>query len=387
MKAEFYREQIATLLDMIEQGEGDQAEHTEVLRAADSLDPRLLASEKNMFRSVPLLVAHSGEIPNSGDYIVHEFDQRSWLIVRGDDGVARAFYNYCQHRGTKLVHDERGCRKRFSCPYHAWTYGVRGQLVGVPRADLFPGLNKQSKGLKPGHLQEAFGFLWLTQEASVVHSVEDYLGALAPEFKALNLGEHHVYFDKTRALNANWKFPLYAFLESYHINTLHKNSIAEFFFENIALSEQLDPHIRSFVPRKNAPELADADLSEVSISEYITPTNIVFPNVCMIAHPTSYTVISMFPGDTPGTSTWRHMLLVPHAPETDAERAHFDKTVAVLDGITYEKEDFWVSEQIQEGINAGAIDQLLLGRNEYMIKVFSDTIQRYLLGRQLDLYP
>jgi phenylpropionate dioxygenase-like ring-hydroxylating dioxygenase large terminal subunit len=330
--------------------------------------------EKALFRTLPLLVAHSSEVSQPGDYVVRELDGTSWLLVRGDDGVVRGFYNYCQHRGTKLVHDQMGCTRRFVCPYHAWTYGVKGNLLGVPRADLFPGLDKSQLSLKSVDVEEAHGFVWLTQVASEKRSIYDYLGGLNTEFEELGLANYQVYFDKIRTLKANWKLPIFAFLESYHISTLHRDSIAEFFIENIAFSEQFGPHIRSFVPRTNVLDLQTANLEEVQIAEYITPTNIVFPNVCMIAHPTSYSVISMFPGASPAESLWRHVLLVPELPVSDAQKAHYDKTIKVLDETTYQNEDFWVSEQIQEGINAGAINELLLAKNELMLKVFNDTV-------------
>ena len=388
MKASFYSEQIATVLDMVEHNKGDEADQTGTMSVADVIDPRRLQSEKEMFRRQPLLIAHSSELAAAGDYKVRELDGRSWLLVRGKDGIARAFLNYCQHRGTRLEQEKSGCKHRFSCPYHAWTYDTSGALVGVPRSDLFPGLDKSKKGLKQARLEEEFGFLWLTQEpggtgANIATelTVKQYMEGLADELSALGFADYSVYFDQTREIKANWKLPLFAFLESYHIGTLHKDSIADFFIQNVAHSEQHGPHIRSFVPRKRVVELADADLDQFNISDFITPTNIIFPNICMIAHPTSYSVLTLFPGDTPGSASWRHMLLVPELPTTDAGRAHYDKTVEVLDGMTYEGEDFWVSEQIQQGMDAGAIDELLLGKNESLIKVFNDTVGAYLPSR------
>ena len=381
MKAEFYAKQIDCLLKMVNNNQGDEADEMSTLKTDHFLDPERLQQEKNMFRRMPLIVGHSNEIPCAGDYIVRELDDRSWLIVRGKDLQVRAFYNYCQHRGTKLVQDEKGeCQNRFTCPYHAWTYSNLGDLVGLPRGDLFPGLDKKSKALKQANLQEAYGLLWLTQntQPSVARSIGDYLGGLESEFEALGLEDYHLYFDKTRELKANWKFPLFAFLESYHLAVLHKDSIADFFIQNIAHSEFLEPHIRSFVPRSNVRDLATADLSKVNISEFLTPTNIIFPNICMISHPTSISFLSVFPGKTPETSTWRHMLLVPKLPETDKERAHYDKTVDVLDGLTYHKEDFWVSELGQEGISAGAIDEFVLSKNENLIKVFDQLVEQHL---------
>ncbi len=389
MKASFYSQQIAELIQKVQVGSGDQAETTAVLDADELRNPQRRIDEIKLFESLPQIVAHSSQLQGKGAYLVKELYGKSVLLTRDAQGQAHAFLNYCQHRGTKLEQSQSGCKARFSCPYHAWTYDLQGALVGVPRADLFPGLDKQQKGLRELQLQEAFGFLWLTLDssaqpthkpvqASANDDVAAYLGPLCDELGALDLGSYSVYYDQTRNLRADWKLPLYAFLESYHIGTLHKNSIAEFFIENIAISEIFPPHIRSFVPRKNVLDLLDADLAQVTLADYITPTNIIFPNVCMIAHPTSYTIIIMQPGDEVGHCTWRHMLLVPAMPTTDAATAHYDKTLAVLDQTTYHSEDMWASEQIQEGVNAGAIDELLLAKHEHNIKLFSDTVNQYL---------
>ena len=60
------------------------------------------------------------------------------LVVRGRDDQLRAFLNVCRHRGAKVA---RGCGQArvFSCPYHAWTYDLAGQVTGIPRRALLPG--------------------------------------------------------------------------------------------------------------------------------------------------------------------------------------------------------------------------------------------------------
>ncbi len=379
LNADFYRDQLAVVIEMMRTGKGDEARSTSVIRADSLRDEARLAHEKAMFRRQPLIVAHLSQLQKPGDYLVQELDGRSWLIVMSEDGDLRAFYNYCQHRGTKLVHEPFGCKKRFSCPYHAWTYDTKGALVGVPRADLFPGMDKESKRLKSAsNVEAAFGLIWLQQEGDAI-SVNSFLQTLVPEFEALRLDDYHLFFDKTRDLKANWKLPIFAFLESYHIDVLHRQSIAEFFVSNIAHTEHHGPHLRSFVPRKVLADLDPSDFDKVRMAEYVTPTNILFPNVCMIGHPNAYSILTMWPGDVAGQSKWRHMLLVPKKPETEKEIAHFEKTVKVLDGITYEGEDYWVSEQIQAGIDAGAIDELILAKNEYLIKYFDDIVESHLI--------
>ena len=382
MKASYYEKQLNLLIQKVKAKSGEEAESTTSISANELNCSARLAAEKRLFASQPQLVAHSSQLEGAGAFLVCELDTKSILLVRGKDGIARAFLNYCQHRGTKLEQEKSGCKGRFTCPYHSWTYDAAGTLVGVPRADLFPGLNKADKNLRELKLEEAFGFLWLTLDSSGHtannNTVEHYFSGLVDDLNGLGFSNYKVYFDKTRNLAADWKLPIYAFLESYHISTLHRDSIANFFIENIAISEQFGPHIRSFVPRKNILELESADLDSEELPNYVTPTHILFPNVCLIAHPTSYTVIAMQPGDTPGTSTWRHMLLVPELPNSEAEKAHFDKTIAVLDGQTYENEDMWASEQIQQGVNAGAIDELLLATHEQLLKVFSDSVTQRL---------
>ncbi len=378
LTAEFYRDQVLTVIDMVKKNEGVMEQESLSLHADDLRDPQRLEKERALFRRLPLIVGHSSQLKNSGDFFVQELDGRSWLLTKGNDGEIRAFLNYCQHRGTKLVHDASGCKKRFSCPYHAWTYTNHGDLIGVPRADLFPGLDKSQKNLRPAsNVQSAFGLIWLQQEGEAI-DVADFLKGLVPEFEAINLGDYHLFFDEVRPLKANWKLPIFAFLESYHIDTLHKESIAEFFVNNVALSEQHGPHIRSFVPRKSIVDLAPSQFDSVRLAEYITPTNILFPNVCMIGHPNAYSILTMFPSDAPNRSSWRHMLLVPKKPENEKEQRHFEKTVEVLDGMTYAGEDYWVSEQIQEGIDAGAIDELVLAKTEHLLAHFADMVDSYL---------
>ena len=78
------------------------------------------------------LVGTITDVPQPGDYFVTAVDEfRSFIVVRGSDGVLRAFANACPHRGSELL-DGRGCADRIRCPYHAWTFDLDGKLRGVP---------------------------------------------------------------------------------------------------------------------------------------------------------------------------------------------------------------------------------------------------------------
>ncbi|MGB5326425.1 MAG: aromatic ring-hydroxylating dioxygenase subunit alpha [Pseudomonadales bacterium] len=375
MKAAFYRGQIKELIEQVKQDHCTGSDNNITIPARNHVDPQRHAAEQRLFARTPLMVAHSSELAAPGDYLVKEIEGRSWLLLRGEDGRARAFLNYCQHRGTLLLDNESGnCGKRITCPYHAWSYNTAGELKAIPHRELFPDVELGSKALRQGSLQEAYGFLWLTQLPMHEQPIREFIGGLHDELEAMQLQGYSVFFNKTRELKANWKLPLYAFLEPYHIGVLHKNSIADFFIKNIASSERFGPHIRSYVPRKNVLELESLDWEQANLSEYVTNTNLVFPNVCMISHPTSISVIAMFPGSEPGACSWQHWLLVPEAPKTAEQMRHYEKSVELLDGVTYVQEDFWISGQIQKGLNAGALDELTLGVNEFMIQAYCENL-------------
>ena len=377
MQAAFFQTELSELIAMVENGQGHQGEQIETVPASNYLDANRLADEQKLFKRLPLIVGHRSLLAKVGDFFVMDIFGISWLFSRDENGVARAFYNYCQHRGTRLVQEGKGCARRFSCPYHAWTYNLQGQLVGVPSSELFPNLDRDSKSLKAGHLIEQYGFLWLIQDADYQQPLDTFLSGFEKDLSALNLDSYSVYFNCTRPLKANWKLPLDAFLESYHISVLHKESIGSFFVRNVAYSDTVGPHIRSLVPRSNILDIKSLDWQQTDINNYVTPTYILFPNACFIFHPTSVSLITLYPGTTAGSSSWNHLLLVPKKPETAEEKAHYDKTIEVLDGMTFEREDFWVSEQIQQGLNAGAIDEVTLGLNEQMIARFHQNIETH----------
>ena len=94
-----------------------------------------------MFARLPAVAAHVSELPNAGDFVKREIAGRSILVTRDAHGEVRAFLNICRHRGTQLVDDESGCKHRFTCPYHAWSYANTGELVSVPHMDTgFPSI-------------------------------------------------------------------------------------------------------------------------------------------------------------------------------------------------------------------------------------------------------
>ena len=147
-------------------------------------DAEFLEAEKRAFlRAAPQVVCHDSDIARPGEWRSLDYLGESVIVIRGDDGQARAFANVCRHRGSRLVDGTGGCAKVLTCPYHAWSYGRDGRLVGVPHRAEYPGLDPEKLGLLPLPLERWHGFLFVTLEPggpTVAEMMSPYEAEVAP---------------------------------------------------------------------------------------------------------------------------------------------------------------------------------------------------------------
>ena len=168
------------------------------------------------------VVCHISDISNVGDWQTLEFLSESILVVRGEDMHVRAFTNVCRHRGSRLVSgDGSGCAKRITCPYHGWTYGLDGRLVGVPNKIDYPGLNMSSHGLVSVELEMWRGFVFVRLAGggpSIATMMAPYEELIAPyrfeELRALGRVTR-------RARAVNWKNVSDNYSDGLHISVAH----------------------------------------------------------------------------------------------------------------------------------------------------------------------
>ena len=88
---------------------------------------------EKIFNKVWLIACHESEVPNPFDYrtFLHP-SGRSLIVIRGEDGAVRSFYNTCSHRGNTLVQEPAGNARHITCVFHHWSYDARGACVGIP---------------------------------------------------------------------------------------------------------------------------------------------------------------------------------------------------------------------------------------------------------------
>lgn len=144
-------------------------------------DPEILRRERQEILEVtPLALVPTAQMAAPHDYVVREVLGRSVLVSRDSRGEARAFLNYCRHRGARPA---EGCgnSRRITCPYHGWSYDSAGRLVGIPGREGFSGIDPADHGLVELPSEERHGFVWVVLTAGADLDLDAHLGPLDAE--------------------------------------------------------------------------------------------------------------------------------------------------------------------------------------------------------------
>lgn len=184
-----------------------------------------------VFKRAWLVIARVEEIPNAGDFVLKDVEIAgvSALITRSKGGDIKAFHNACSHRSTQVVIAREGNASRFVCPYHNWTYGNDGRLIGIPDESSFFGVDKANCGLEPIAVGVWEGFIFINLQPEPQVSLEEFVGPLAGVLADVPFTFADNSFVVRSDINANWKVVSDAFLESYHIPAIHPETIGATF--------------------------------------------------------------------------------------------------------------------------------------------------------------
>lgn len=348
--------------------------------AASYLDPERFRREQDrLFRRLALPLVPSAALPEPGHLLSHCDYGRPLLVTRDQAGVARVFLNVCRHRGTRLVDAPTAMRAaRISCPYHAWTYGLGGALMAVPRGEVFAGLDRPALGLAELPSHEAGGIIWVGLEPATPPDFATVDGELATDLNAAGLATSVLFAHSTRRVGANWKLVMDAFLEPYHLQRLHAGTVGPFFADSVAVMDRIGPHFRSAVGRADfASGAALSSLAELRAA--ITYTYQILPNGVVALSPDYANLLILMP-QAPDLTLVANYMLIPEPPATEAARAHWQRSWALIDGGVFGAEDFVAAERSHAGLASGAIDALILGGLETGIADFHAEIARALAG-------
>lgn len=188
--------------------------------------PAILDLERrHVFLNHWQVAGHVSDIPAPGDWLTFDILGDRGLVIRGEDGIVRAFHNLCRHRGARVVDGARGqCRSALVCPFHGWVYNTDGTLRGASRPDTFDaGFDRADFGLSPIEMEIWHGFVFLRFLPGPQPSVAETLAPFDADFAAYDaaglLPAMAEPWDST--LPVNWKSVRDVDNEGYHVALAH----------------------------------------------------------------------------------------------------------------------------------------------------------------------
>ena len=177
-----------------------------------------------LFKTHWQFVCHVNEAAEIGAYVTFELAGERALVIRGHDGILRAFHNLCRHRGSRIVPDARGvCNKAMVCPYHGWAYNLDGGLRGIANRDTFPPMQAEKWGLKPLEMEIWNGLVFIRFQAGPQPAVAKILARFDDEIAPYDLA-NMVPTDSNSMddlLSVNWKSVRDVDNEGYHVRQAH----------------------------------------------------------------------------------------------------------------------------------------------------------------------
>ena len=317
-------------------------------------------------------VAREEEIPSPGDYLVLDVAGESILVTRTKSGELRAFYNVCRHRGSQLKWDEPArCRSegpaevrptgsmeanRIRCPYHAWTYGLEGDLRGAP---FLPGaFDRADFPLYPVGIETWGGFVFLNLTQGEAGGLSDQLGPIPQRVGNYSLDGLGVAARIVYRVRANWKVILENYNECYHCGTVHPElcevvpAFAEAGGANLDWDEGI-PHREgayTFTFTGTSDRSPFPGLSEAERSRH--KGELAYPNLMLSLSPDHVAAFTLWPDGSNDTTIVCDWLFHP----SEMRRNGFDPSDAVEFWDLVNRQDWRICESVQRGMESRAFE-------------------------------
>jgi choline monooxygenase len=187
------------------------------------VDARVAELERTtVFSKTWQVVGRASQVEKPGQFVTSHVAGEPVLVVRGQDGVLRGFYNVCRHHAAAVATEACGQASLLHCPYHGWNYGLDGSLKGMPEFDGVRNFERHDNGLIPiaTDIWEQFVFVNLDPHAA---PLPHFLGGLVQRAAPLGLAKLHFFDTRTYDIHCNWKVFVDNYLDGgYHVPHLHK---------------------------------------------------------------------------------------------------------------------------------------------------------------------
>lgn len=363
------------LAEHVKNGTTDQADKPWQEPVENYSDEALWRTEIDLvFKRIPLPLALSVELPGKNTYKALDAVGVPVVLTRDAKGEVHAMLNVCRHRGALLCSPGYGEGRALTCPYHAWSFGMDGELRGVYGESTFGDFDKSERGLIQLPVVEAYGLIWVCLTPGYTIDIDSWVGDFKAPLEALKLNEVHV-FSSRQMPGPNWKVVIEGYLESYHFAALHPNTVFKSNFGNLGVMDAYGPHQRATWALRNIESYFDKPESEWEPSGGCGPIIWIFPGMAFAgAWRERMTCALVLPGSNVGESITEQRVLT-RKPVTDDNRQELEEFADFFYDVTY-GEDYITGYGVQKGVrNVGGTTQLY-GRNEISVQRVHSEINR-----------
>ncbi len=349
--------------------------------------PELLAQENDVFfRNTPLLMGLSSDLPQPGTYWSDSATGIPILMVRDGEGRFRAYANVCRHRGSRVVPDGRGSRDRFTCPFHAWTYGIDGSLLTVNRSGHFGSVSSGDLSLVALPSAELYGTLWVRPTEGDPIEEDECLAGLQDDLVHWKLADHPYAGTQVIDARINWKLAIDSFGEVYHIDVLHAKTVATEMLANLQTFDNFGKNLRMVGANQslNLMRMLISDPGRWPYKQITSSMYFIYPNVVLVVGAWGIDLFRFFPReDSPSKSRTVHTLYVDPKVQkhfTDPATSYETRLKTFMHVV--EEEDYATLEDVQVNAERGIPSEIVLGRNEPALQHIRNA-HRSGLGRNL----
>jgi len=317
------------------------------------------------------------QIAETGDYFLREVGGESIIITRDGSGAPRAFYNVCRHRGTRMCTVPEGkLPGRIQCPYHGWSYGLDGGLVGAPHMDEFT-FSHQDYPLRAAGCDVWDGHVFI-HLGKTPEPLENHLADLPQKFAHWEMEDLRLHKRMVYDVKANWKLVILNYNECLHCPVLHPalNRLTDYLgadneaptssyvggamgFRGGAETMSVDGRRR----RNYLPALTGEERKRVC---YYT----IYPNLLLSLHPDYMMTHTLWPKSVDRTA----IVCEWHFHPTEMARPDFQANDAIDFWDQTNREDWGIVELSQAGIQSRAYTPGPYSSREELLHIFDEWV-------------
>jgi Rieske 2Fe-2S family protein len=333
-------------------------ERATMLPPAAFTDPAILEWEiENIFGGW-ICMGHVDAIAEQGAYLSRQTGDTGVFAMRGEDDEVRAFLNVCRHRGSVMVTEVEGkVRRRLQCPYHAWSYDLRGNLVAAPHMNEIEDFDRSCFGLIEVRSAVAGGLILIDLSGEAPDPTE-HVGELVAMLERYRTAGLKRARGTVYEVEANWKGIAENYNECLHCPGVHPelNALSDYRSGesqfgvgswcggSMTLNEHADTMGMGEGHATDRPSIAGLSEKDINSVYYFA----LFPNALISLHPDYVMLHTLWPrepGRTEVTCEWFF------EPETMA-RDDFDPSDAADFWDMVNRQDWHVCELTQRGVRA-----------------------------------